>query len=82
MDEFIAGSISGMAQTIVGYPLDTLKILRQNDIPYSIRTFHLKEYFRGISYPMGFSIIINSFKYNPHVISTSIFDSDNRNFII
>ena len=60
MNEFIAGSISGFAQTLVGHPFDTLKVLRQNNISYSLRTFPLKEYFRGLSYPMGFSVVINS----------------------
>lgn len=60
MDDFIAGSMSGLSQTLVGHPFDTLKVLRQNNISYSLRNFHVKEYFRGLSYPMGFSIFINS----------------------
>ena len=60
MNDFIAGSISGLSQTLVGHPFDTLKVLRQNNISYSLRDFPVKEYFRGVSYPMGFSILINS----------------------
>lgn len=60
MEEFIAGSFSGFAQTLVGHPFDTLKVLRQNNKSYNLRSFPLKHYFRGLLYPMGFSVLINS----------------------
>ena len=66
MNEFIAGSMSGFAQTIVGHPFDTLKVLKQNNYDISLRSFPIKEYFRGIAYPMGFSILINSLCFGVH----------------
>ena len=46
--------MSGIAQTIVGHPLDTLKILKQNNklINKNIYNIHLKQLYSGVSIPL------------------------------
>lgn len=58
MNEFLAGGASGLAQTIVGHPFDTLKVRIQNQ-KYELKLAHHK-YFRGIGYPIISNTIINS----------------------
>ena len=69
MNDFIAGSFSGFAQIIVGHPLDTVKVILQNTKSFNFRTFPIKDYFRGIKYPLLNSTIINSvtFGTNSHL---------------
>ena len=80
MIDFISGALSGIAQTIVGHPLDTLKVNMQNKV--SISSLKPTHYFRGISFPLYWSIAINSIgfgthkylyeKTNNHILSGSI----------
>tara|TARA_Y100000817_G_scaffold309870_1_gene299658 strand:- start:929 stop:1597 length:669 start_codon:yes stop_codon:yes gene_type:complete len=53
-DYFFAGCMSGIVQTIVGHPLDTLKILKQNNklIRNNIYNIHLKQLYSGVSMPL------------------------------
>ena len=46
LDSFIAGCISGIVQTIIGYPLDTLKVRQQNI------TKSRSNLFAGMKYPL------------------------------
>lgn len=46
--EFITGNISGIVQTIVGHPLDTIKVLEQNKIDIK----NNKDIFNGLMVPM------------------------------
>ncbi len=46
-DYFVAGFLSGTIQTIVGHPLDTLKVWKQQNIPYNIINLY-----KGIKYPL------------------------------
>ena len=46
---FFAGSISGIAQTVVGHPFDTLKVLQQNN---KLKVNSLKNLYKGISMPL------------------------------
>ena len=49
MNDFILGYISGSIQTIVGHPLDTLKVLlQQNKLKYPI---NYKKLYKGIIPP-------------------------------
>lgn len=52
MDGYVGGFVSGIAQTIVGYPLDTMKTWNQNitNIKQPARTW--SNLWRGIQYPM------------------------------
>ena len=76
MSEFFAGAMSGIAQILVGHPFDTLKVRMQNSL--SIRDMKPSHYFRGILYPLGFSMLVNSigfgvyeniYKYNRNHIT-------------
>lgn len=52
--EFISGAFSGIVQTIVGYPLDTMKVLQQNKIVS-------KQYYnKGFMYALFSNTILNS----------------------
>ena len=63
MDEYIKGGIVGGSTVILGYPLDTIKTIKQNKqtIKYSIRNLY-----RGIVYPLSFSVIFNSTLFTLH----------------
>ena len=63
MSDFLAGSISGLSQVIVGFPFDTIKIHLQNGKRIHYRDFLFRHYFRGIPYPMFFSCINNSLSF-------------------
>lgn len=58
MNEFISGFFAGTAQTIVGHPLDTLKVLIQNK--NLKKGLSIRELYRGWRYPMAMSTIFNS----------------------
>lgn len=57
MNEYLAGGISGIAQVIVGYPLDTIKILHQNNMRVSIKECLN---YKGARYPLNVSLISNT----------------------
>jgi solute carrier family 25 carnitine/acylcarnitine transporter 20/29 len=57
MEGFIAGNISGLAQVIMGHPLDTYKVWLQSGNKVSYKVFHL---YRGLKYPLYTSCLSNS----------------------
>ena len=57
MDGFIAGNISGLAQIIVGHPLDTYKVWLQSGTKTSMKPTSL---LRGLKYPVYASCLQNS----------------------
>ena len=57
MNDIISGSISGCAQVLIGYPLDTLKIYKQNHL--KMNTINIKTLYSGVKYPMTSSVINN-----------------------
>ena len=66
--EYIKGGIIGISQTILGHPLDTLKIWKQNrqSITGNIKLMDRKginTLFRGMSYPLLLSTGYNSFLF-------------------
>ena len=58
MNDILSGFSSGWAQILVGYPLDTLKVLRQNNL--SINNLSISNLFKGVKYPLYSSLITNS----------------------
>lgn len=56
-----AGIVSGIFQTIIGHPLDTMKTLKQTN-----RYQHLNIYnaFRGLTYPLISTSILNSIQFS------------------
>ena len=66
MTEFIAGCISGLAQNIIGHPLDTLKVMIQNNKKIdNFNNINLlsKKYYKGIFYPTALSILLNGISF-------------------
>lgn len=52
--EFIAGCSSGIVQSLIGHPIDTIKILQQNKQPFHKNILY---YYKGISYPTAFNLL-------------------------
>lgn len=62
--DFIAGGFSGIAQTIVGHPFDTIKVNIQNGKSFSsVKPNH---YFRGITFPLVSNAFINSIVFSTY----------------
>ena len=80
MSEIYSGFFVGITQTIIGHPLDTLKVLYQNKTP--INNIKLSNLYRGWKFPMFSASIFSctvytayerSYKYtNNHFISGAI----------
>lgn len=51
-NEIIAGAASGVAQNLIGHPLDTLMVLKQNKVRYQGFT----KLYSGFKYPLLYSI--------------------------
>lgn len=64
---FLAGSITGITETIIGYPLDTLKINYQNNTK-----IQLNNIYKGFTFAIQSNIITNSFVFgfNNHIQNT------------
>ena len=62
MKDILAGGISGIAQTTVGYPLDTIKVLTQNNM--SMKSLSIRQLYRGVLYPMQSSVLSNSIVFS------------------
>lgn len=58
MNEIIPGFAGGIAQTVVGHPLDTIKVLIQNKYP--LKNLKIRDVYRGWRYPMVMSTLFNS----------------------
>ena len=70
MDESLfAGFISGTAQTLVGHPLDTMKVWQQQNIQKPERLSHI---FSGLKYPLFSGSILTSVQF-----STTMLVSEN-----
>jgi solute carrier family 25 (mitochondrial carnitine/acylcarnitine transporter), member 20/29 len=66
MTEFTAGCISGLAQNIIGHPLDTIKIMIQNNKTVKLKTpynIFSKKYYKGFLYPTTLSILLNGISF-------------------
>ena len=66
MTEFTAGCMSGLAQNIIGHPLDTLKVMIQNNKKIdNFKNINLlsKKYYKGVLYPTALSILLNGISF-------------------
>lgn len=54
MSEFLAGCASGAVQSIIGHPLDTMKVLIQSKRRFHSNPLH---YYRGVSFPTVMNIL-------------------------
>ena len=64
MNDYIYGGISGLCQTTIGYPLDTIKVILQNN--KSIKDLKLNQIMSGIKYPLRSSIFICSINFGSY----------------
>ncbi len=55
--DFLVGGVIGAAQTVVGHPLDTMKVLLQSKRQWKVP---LTQYYRGAAYPFFSSIFFNA----------------------
>lgn len=60
MESYIAGFVSGIVQTLVGHPLDTLKVSKQNNTQLNLNP---KTLYRGVLYPLSTNSIICSINF-------------------
>ena len=70
--EFIAGTINGITQGLIGHPLDTIKVLQQNKQKWF--GLPIKNYYLGLAYPLYGQIIKNSltFDMNSRLVNMNI----------
>ena len=71
----ISGFLSGTIHTIIGYPLDTLKTLKQSNIQSKN-----KNLFKGLSYPLIQISIINSVTFGSNHYLKKFNDNNISNF--
>ena len=64
MDNFLLGSISGAAQMIVGHPLDTIKVWKQNNYKIKLKNIKPRILFRGVSFPILASSISTGVQFH------------------
>ena len=57
MTDFISASCVAIAETCIGHPLDTMKILIQNNRPY--QKLSILHYYKGWKFPLINSILFN-----------------------
>ena len=58
MNDFLLGAVSGIGQTIVGHPFDTIKVRIQNNV--SNKNMNFTHYYRGLMYPLYASSLLNA----------------------
>ena len=63
MSDFLAGCTSGVMQSIIGHPFDTIKVLQQTQRPFHTNIFH---YYKGVTYPTSFNILSNGLVFDLH----------------
>jgi|TARA_B110001469_G_scaffold126816_1_gene145534 solute carrier family 25 (mitochondrial carnitine/acylcarnitine transporter), member 20/29 len=63
MNDFFAGGANGIVQTLIGHPIDTIKILQQTNHPLHRNIIH---YYKGISYPMTFNLFCSGMTFSIH----------------
>ncbi len=67
MNDYYRGAMSGIAQTLIGHPFDTIKVLRQNNIHPKITIKNFLNYYKGITFPLlSNSVVIGSQFYIYH----------------
>lgn len=66
MDILYGGAV-GVAQIVVGHPLDTIKVLQQNNQSIRLR---YPQYYRGAAYPFMCSVLFNATVFPIHERST------------
>ena len=63
MNDYVYGGISGIFQTIVGHPFDTIKVYLQNG---KVLRYNYKSLIAGINYPIATSSLISSINFGTY----------------
>lgn len=74
--EFLYGGFSGLCQNIIGFPLDTIKVLKQNNMNYIYK--NPLRYYNGFRYSISNQIINNSISFS----SLQYFYKYNKNYYL
>lgn len=74
--EFVAGIFSGITQVMVGHPLDTIKVNKQNNIKVN------KRLYQGVKYPLVTHSIIVGLQFDLYYRYNSFVDGIITSFII
>lgn len=61
MKEFWGGCASGIVQSIIGHPFDTIKVLMQTNKPLYKNPFH---YYKGVTFPTAFNIMCTGLSFD------------------
>ena len=61
MDTVLAGIVSGVVQTVIGHPLDTMKVWKQNSQPITLCP---RAIYRGFAYPLATGSILTSIQFS------------------
>ena len=74
---FYAGTVSGIIQVIVGHPLDSMKVWKQaNNKFHGIENrYQIRHLYRGVSYPLFSSGLINGIIYGTNWSLTRSLDN-------
>jgi solute carrier family 25 carnitine/acylcarnitine transporter 20/29 len=63
-NSYFAGCLSGISQTIVGHPLDTIKVWSQNgQLSNELKKVNMRSLYSGVSYPLIASGFLNSVSF-------------------
>ena len=77
MDAYLAGLTSGIVQTIIGHPLDTMKTWSQTN--YKINnSYSLKNLYRGVKYPIISTSFISALTFG---VYKNVYDKTNNQYI-
>tara|TARA_B110000971_G_scaffold214631_1_gene246988 strand:+ start:1693 stop:2358 length:666 start_codon:yes stop_codon:yes gene_type:complete len=76
VNDYLNGIIVGIAQTLIGHPLDTLKILRQTKNNINYNTLNIRGLYRGMIYPMCGSGIFNSIQFGTYQYLNDIYHNN------
>jgi len=75
IEQYVIGSIVGISQSLLGHPLDTLKVYKQNKITKNLSFY---QYYTGIKYPLILSAFHNSMLFGSY---SQFNDKINNSFI-
>ena len=60
---FLAGSITGISQVLVGHPFDTIKVYYQNEVVQNKNRYSIRNLYNGIRYPLFTSTLLVSLQF-------------------
>ena len=75
MKEFLAGCSSGIVQSIIGHPFDTIKVLMQTNKPLYQNPFH---YYKGVTFPTTFNILCTGITFD---IQSKLYKTCNSHYL-